>query len=177
MGLFRRTSRNANTDRIRSGSPIDPERYAEAVAEGTPTPGSRAMAATGTPQRDGRMHTSVPLLVSAFVARPEGSLLASPRPPGRGRPSWCRHPPSPTRSRSESLAAVRTRPHPLHWGAVAPLYAIVVMLANHHVNHTGEITLLLSLQRGEAWEEREEVEENHISTVGSRVRPPWVERP
>jgi hypothetical protein len=35
MGLFRRTSRNANTDRIRSGSPIDPERYAEAVAEET----------------------------------------------------------------------------------------------------------------------------------------------
>ena len=35
MGLFRRTSRNANTHRIRSGSPIDPERYAEAVAEGT----------------------------------------------------------------------------------------------------------------------------------------------
>src|SRR5215213_2588762 len=38
MGLFRRTSRNANTDRLRSGSPIDPERYAEAVAEG-PHPG------------------------------------------------------------------------------------------------------------------------------------------
>jgi hypothetical protein len=35
MGLFRRTSRNANTDRTRRGSPIDPERYAEAVAEGT----------------------------------------------------------------------------------------------------------------------------------------------
>ena len=35
MGLFRRTSRDPNTHRIRSGSPIDPERYAEAVAEGT----------------------------------------------------------------------------------------------------------------------------------------------
>jgi DinB superfamily len=79
-----------------------------------------------------------------------------------------------------SLAAANEaeidRPHALHWGATAP-YAIVVMLAHHHVYHTGEITLLLSLQRGEAWEEREEVEENHISTVGSRVRPPWRERP
>jgi hypothetical protein len=35
MRLFQRTSRNANTERLRSGSPIDPERYAEAVAEGT----------------------------------------------------------------------------------------------------------------------------------------------
>jgi hypothetical protein len=35
MRLFRRTSRNATTDRIRRGTPIDPERYAAAVAEGT----------------------------------------------------------------------------------------------------------------------------------------------
>jgi hypothetical protein len=35
MGLFRRAARNANTERLRSGSPIDPERYVEAVAEGT----------------------------------------------------------------------------------------------------------------------------------------------
>ena len=35
MGLFRRTSRHANTERMRRGSPIDPDRYADAVAEGT----------------------------------------------------------------------------------------------------------------------------------------------
>jgi hypothetical protein len=35
MGLFRRTSRTADTDRARSGCVIDPERYAAAVAEGT----------------------------------------------------------------------------------------------------------------------------------------------
>ena len=65
-------------------------------------------------------------------------------------------------------------PHPLHWGASAPLFDIVVMVATPHVYHAGEINLLLSLQRGEAWEEGEEVEENHIATLGHRVRSPWL---
>jgi hypothetical protein len=42
------------------------------------------------------------------------------------------------------------------------------------VYQTGEINQLLSIVRGEAWEEYEEVEENHIPTAGHRVRPPWL---
>ena len=64
---------------------------------------------------------------------------------------------------------------PLHWGATAPLYDIVVIIATHHSYHAGEINQLLSIYRGEAWEEGEEVEENHISTLGHRVRPPWMD--
>jgi hypothetical protein len=30
------------------------------------------------------------------------------------------------------------------------------------------------MRGGEAWEYGEEVEENHISTLGHRVRPPWI---
>jgi len=66
------------------------------------------------------------------------------------------------------------KPRPLHWRAEAPLFDIVVMIATHHVYHAGEINQLLSLHKGEAWEETEEVEENHISTVGHRVRPNWM---
>jgi hypothetical protein len=65
-------------------------------------------------------------------------------------------------------------PRPLHWGQTAPLYDIVVIVASHHLYHAGEINHLLSLYRGEAWEEGEEVEENHIATVGHRVKPPWL---
>jgi uncharacterized damage-inducible protein DinB len=63
---------------------------------------------------------------------------------------------------------------PVHWGAELPLGEIVVLVATHVVYHAGEINLLLSVIRGEAWEHGEEVEENHISTVGHRVRPPWM---
>jgi hypothetical protein len=63
---------------------------------------------------------------------------------------------------------------PLHWGQRAPLYEIVVMVAGHHIYHAGELNQVLSIRRGEAWEENEEVEENNISTVGHRVRPPWL---
>ena len=52
--------------------------------------------------------------------------------------------------------------------------AELATIARHHVYHAGEINQLLSIARGEAWEEYEEVEENHISTVGHRVRPPWL---
>jgi hypothetical protein len=62
---------------------------------------------------------------------------------------------------------------PLHWGQMARLFDIVVLIAGHHVYHAGEINQLLAIYRGEAWEEGEEVEENHISTIGHRVRPAW----
>jgi len=64
---------------------------------------------------------------------------------------------------------------PLHWGVTAPLWEIVDMIARHHVYHAGELNQVLSIARGEAWEEGEEVEEKHISTVGHRVRPPWLD--
>jgi hypothetical protein len=62
---------------------------------------------------------------------------------------------------------------PLHWGEEAPLYNIVVMIAGHHIYHAGELNQVLSISRGEAWEEGEEVEENNVSTIGHRVVPPW----
>ena len=65
-------------------------------------------------------------------------------------------------------------PHALHWGASAPLFDIVVLVANHWTYHAGEINEILSIVRGEAWEYGEEVEENHISTAGHRVRPGWM---
>lgn len=67
--------------------------------------------------------------------------------------------------------------HALHWGERRPLGEIVVMIANHHVYHAGEINQILSIARGEAWEETEEVEENHVSTAGHRVWPPWMPKP
>lgn len=63
---------------------------------------------------------------------------------------------------------------PLHWGGTAPLPTIVYMVAYHLVYHAGEINMLLSIKRGEAWEYTEEVEENHISTLGHGVRPEWM---
>jgi hypothetical protein len=66
------------------------------------------------------------------------------------------------------------RPHACHWGSEAPLFDIVLMVANHWCYHAGEINEILSIRRGEAWEYAEEVEENHISTAGHRVRPSWM---
>ncbi len=63
----------------------------------------------------------------------------------------------------------------LHWGETAPLYQIVVLVAGHHLYHAGELNQTLSICRGEAWEEGEEVEENNISTASHRVRPDWME--
>ncbi len=62
----------------------------------------------------------------------------------------------------------------LHWGAKAPLYDIVVIVAGHHSYHAGELNQVLSICRAEAWEEGEEVEENNVATVGHRVVPPWL---
>jgi hypothetical protein len=66
------------------------------------------------------------------------------------------------------------QPRPVHWGQTAPLRKIVAMAAGHWQYHAGEINMILAIRREEAWEDGEEVEENHISTVGHRVRPPWV---
>lgn len=66
---------------------------------------------------------------------------------------------------------------PLHWGERAPLREIVTRTAAHNVYHAGELNQLLSICRGEAWEEGEEVEENNIATDGHRVRPPWLDIP
>jgi len=63
---------------------------------------------------------------------------------------------------------------PLHWGEKAPLYRIVTIISQHHVYHAGELNQILSILRGEAWEETEEVEENNVSTIGHRVRPTWM---
>jgi hypothetical protein len=65
-------------------------------------------------------------------------------------------------------------PRPCHWGATAPLWDIVLMVADHWSYHAGEINALLSIRRGHAWEYTEEVEENHISTAGHRLRPGWM---
>ena len=61
---------------------------------------------------------------------------------------------------------------PLQWGKQAPLFDIVGRVARHHVYHAGELNQVLSIVRGEAWEEGEEVEENNISTEGHRVKSP-----
>jgi hypothetical protein len=78
----------------------------------------------------------------------------------------------------EALAGVAPgtldQPRPLHWGATAPLSTIAWLVAQHVVFHTGELNMLLSISRGEAWEYSEEVEENHISTWGHGVRAPWM---
>lgn len=65
-------------------------------------------------------------------------------------------------------------PRPCHWGATAPFFEIVLMVANHWCYHAGEINQILATRRGQAWEYSEEVEENHISTAGHRVRPEWM---
>lgn len=66
-------------------------------------------------------------------------------------------------------------PRPCHWGATAPLASIVDMVGTHIAYHTGELNMLLSIARGEAWEWGEEVEENHIDTWGHGVRGPWMD--
>jgi hypothetical protein len=66
------------------------------------------------------------------------------------------------------------RPRPLHWGASAPLGQIVAMVSGHWCYHAGEINMILAIDRAEAWEYSEEVEENHITTTGHGVRPLWM---
>jgi len=83
------------------------------------------------------------------------------------------------RSDERWLASLRSvedldQPKPVHWGGAAPLVDIVAMVAAHWAYHAGEINAILAIHRGEAWEYGEEVEENHISTVGHGVRPGWM---
>lgn len=63
---------------------------------------------------------------------------------------------------------------PVHWGEQKPLFEIVLGIAGHHLYHAGEINQLLSIRRGEAWEEGEQVEENLVCTDGHRVIAPWL---
>jgi uncharacterized damage-inducible protein DinB len=65
-------------------------------------------------------------------------------------------------------------PRPLHWGGTAPLAVIVHMVCQHTTYHTGEINMLLSVARGHAWEYTEEVEENHLPSLGHGVRAGWM---
>jgi len=65
-------------------------------------------------------------------------------------------------------------PRPVHWRDTLPLRSIVVLVGNHLVYHAGELNMLLSIARGEAWEWGEEVEENHIDTYGHGIRGPWM---
>jgi uncharacterized damage-inducible protein DinB len=71
-------------------------------------------------------------------------------------------------------AADLDEPRPVHWGQELPLREIVAILASHWTYHAGEINEILAIRRGEAFEYGEQVEENHISTVGHRVRRPWM---
>ncbi len=64
--------------------------------------------------------------------------------------------------------------HQVHWGGTLPLREVLLIVAAHWHYHAGEINALLAVRRGEAWEYGEEVEENHISTVGHGVRPDWM---
>ena len=75
-----------------------------------------------------------------------------------------------------SLETVRDlgEPRPVHWGERLPLGEIVALQADHWSYHAGEINAILAAHRGEAWEYGEEVEENHISTLGHSVRGPWM---
>jgi hypothetical protein len=66
------------------------------------------------------------------------------------------------------------RPARVHFGGEQPLANVAMLVAEHVTLHTGEINMLLSIARGEAWEYTEEVEENHISTFEHAVRPGWM---
>jgi uncharacterized damage-inducible protein DinB len=64
-------------------------------------------------------------------------------------------------------------PRPTHWGDILPLREIVAYVVGHMAYHAGEINMILSIRRGEAWEYGEHVEENHIGTLGHSVRREW----
>lgn len=64
---------------------------------------------------------------------------------------------------------------PVHWGGEMPLINIVGLVCHHVAYHTGELNMLLSIAREEAWEWGEEVEENHIDTFGHGIRGPWMD--
>jgi hypothetical protein len=53
------------------------------------------------------------------------------------------------------------------------LVRIAAYVATHVTYHASEINEILAIRRAEAWEYGEQVEENHISTVGHSVRRAW----
>ena len=61
-----------------------------------------------------------------------------------------------------------------HWGEELPLRKHVAIVTHHIAYHAGEMNMILAIRRGEAFEFGEQVEENHISTVGHRVRRGWM---
>jgi hypothetical protein len=77
-----------------------------------------------------------------------------PAPPGRGdRPA--QRAPRPPRELADGVTGM-------------------AMVAGHWAYHAGELNAILAIRRGQAWEYGEEVEENHITTVGHRLRPAWM---
>ena len=66
-------------------------------------------------------------------------------------------------------------PRPAHFGGKLPLGTLLGIQMFHVVYHAGEINMLLSIKRGEAWEWGEEVEENHIDTFGHGLRGNWMD--
>lgn len=46
---------------------------------------------------------------------------------------------------------------PVHWGDKSPLPEIVRRIAQHHIYHARELNQIISIYRGEAWEETEEL--------------------
>jgi hypothetical protein len=59
-------------------------------------------------------------------------------------------------------------------GARTTITGLVIQTGAHWTYHAGEINSILAIQRGEAWELGEEIEENHISSAEHAVRPDWM---
>lgn len=78
----------------------------------------------------------------------------------------------------EALASldgdVLDQPRRAHFGGSLPLGTLVGITMFHVVYHMGELNMLLSIKREEAWEWTEEVEENHIGTFGHGHRANWM---
>lgn len=67
------------------------------------------------------------------------------------------------------------QPRRAHFGGRLPLGTLLGIQMFHVVYHAGELNMLLSIKRGEAWEWGEEVEENHIDTFGHGLRGNWMD--
>jgi len=66
------------------------------------------------------------------------------------------------------------QPRRAHFGGTLPLGTLLGIQMFHVTFHLGELNMLLSIKRGEAWEWGEEVEENHIDTFGHGLRGNWM---
>jgi hypothetical protein len=78
------------------------------------------------------------------------------------------------RSLASIEAGTLDQPRPAHFGGKLPLSMLLGIQMFHVTNHLGEVNMLLSIKRGEAWEWGEEVEENHIDTFGHGLRGNWM---